>query len=114
MPPLLAVYSLMCLANLTAGLTHYGTTTGPILYSQNYVTFGEWWRAGFAVVGREPDDLADGRLRVVEVAGVLVDPPAGLAIRRSVDAGPTQATRRGPAAAGATRWGLPATPPSSR
>lgn len=48
-PPLLAVYSLMCLANLTAGLTHYGTTTGPIFYSQNYVTFGQWWRAGFAV-----------------------------------------------------------------
>ena len=48
-PPLLAVYSLMCLANLTAGLTHYGTTTGPILYSANYVTFGEWWRAGFAM-----------------------------------------------------------------
>jgi divalent anion:Na+ symporter, DASS family len=48
-PPLVAVYSLMCLANLTAGLTHYGTTTGPILYSQNYVTFGEWWRAGFIV-----------------------------------------------------------------
>jgi DASS family divalent anion:Na+ symporter len=48
-PPLLAVYSLMCLANLTAGLTHYGTTTGPILYSANYVTFGEWWRTGFVV-----------------------------------------------------------------
>jgi DASS family divalent anion:Na+ symporter len=48
-PPLLAVYSLMCLANLTAGLTHYGTTTGPILYSQNYVTFREWWRVGFVV-----------------------------------------------------------------
>jgi DASS family divalent anion:Na+ symporter len=48
-PPLLAVYSLMCLANLTAGLTHYGTTTGPILYSANYVTFGEWWRAGFVM-----------------------------------------------------------------
>ncbi|MBA3269748.1 MAG: DASS family sodium-coupled anion symporter [Acidobacteria bacterium] len=48
-PPMLAVYSLMCLANLTAGLTHYGTTTGPILYSANYVTFGEWWRAGFIV-----------------------------------------------------------------
>ena len=31
-PPLLAVYSLLCLANLTAGLTHYGTTTGPILF----------------------------------------------------------------------------------
>lgn len=50
-PPLLAVYSLMCLANLTAGLTHYGTTTGPILYSANYVTFGEWWRAGVVVSG---------------------------------------------------------------
>ena len=48
-PPLLAVYSLMCLANLTAGLTHYGTTTGPILYSANYVTFAEWWRAGFVM-----------------------------------------------------------------
>jgi DASS family divalent anion:Na+ symporter len=46
-PPLLAVYSLMCLANLTAGLTHYGTTTGPILFSQNYVSFADWWRAGF-------------------------------------------------------------------
>jgi DASS family divalent anion:Na+ symporter len=48
-PPLVAVYSLMCLANLTAGLTHYGTTTGPILYSANYVTFAEWWKTGFIV-----------------------------------------------------------------
>ena len=31
-PPQLAVYSLLCLANLPAGLTHYGTTTGPILF----------------------------------------------------------------------------------
>jgi divalent anion:Na+ symporter, DASS family len=48
-PPLLAVYSLICLVNLTAGLTHYGTTTGPILYSANYVTFNEWWKTGFVV-----------------------------------------------------------------
>jgi DASS family divalent anion:Na+ symporter len=48
-PPLLAVFSLLCLVNLTAGLTHYGTTTGPILYSANYVTFAEWWRTGFVV-----------------------------------------------------------------
>jgi DASS family divalent anion:Na+ symporter len=48
-PAPLAVYSLLCLANLTAGLTHYGTTTGPILFSQNYVSFGDWWRAGFLV-----------------------------------------------------------------
>jgi DASS family divalent anion:Na+ symporter len=48
-PPMLAVFSLICLVNLTAGLTHYGTTTGPILYSANYVTFSEWWRTGFIV-----------------------------------------------------------------
>ena len=49
-PPKLAVYSLMCLANLPAGLTHYGTTTGPILFSQGYVSLADWWRAG-AIVG---------------------------------------------------------------
>jgi len=48
-PTQLAVYSLMCLANLTAGLTHYGTTTGPILFGTGYVTRAEWWRAGFIV-----------------------------------------------------------------
>ena len=48
-PKLLAVYSLMCLANLTAGLTHYGTTTGPILFGTGYVTRTEWWRVGFYV-----------------------------------------------------------------
>src|SRR5215203_2791950 len=48
-PKLLAVYSLMCLANLTAGLTHYGTTTGPILFGTGYVTRAEWWQAGFYV-----------------------------------------------------------------
>ncbi len=46
-PPALAVYLLACLANLTAGLTHYGTTTGPIVFSQGYVGFGDWWRVGF-------------------------------------------------------------------
>lgn len=46
-PPALAVYALACLANLTAGLTHYGTTTGPIVFAQGYVSFGDWWRVGF-------------------------------------------------------------------
>lgn len=49
-PPTLAVYSLMCLTNLPAGLTHYGTTTGPILFSQGYVSLREWWVTG-AIVG---------------------------------------------------------------
>jgi divalent anion:Na+ symporter, DASS family len=45
-PPALAVYSLACLANLTAGLTHYGTTTAPIVFAQNYVPLGVWWKVG--------------------------------------------------------------------
>jgi len=48
-PPGLAVYSLACLANLTAGLTHYGTTTAPIVFAQRYLEVGEWWRVGFLV-----------------------------------------------------------------
>jgi len=48
-PAPLAVYSLLCLANLTAGLTHYGTTTGPILFGVGYVNRGEWWKVGFLV-----------------------------------------------------------------
>ncbi len=46
-PPQLAVYSLLCTANLTAGLTHYGTTTGPILFGLGYVSRGDWWKVGF-------------------------------------------------------------------
>jgi len=48
-PAQLAVYSLLCLANLTAGLTHYGTTTGPILFGTGYVTRAEWWKVGWWV-----------------------------------------------------------------
>jgi divalent anion:Na+ symporter, DASS family len=46
-PPLLVVYSLACLANLTAGLTHYGTTVAPIVFAEGYVTVSDWWRVGF-------------------------------------------------------------------
>ncbi len=46
-PPALAVYSLLCTTNLTAGLTHYGTTTGPILFGVGYVSRGDWWKVGF-------------------------------------------------------------------
>jgi DASS family divalent anion:Na+ symporter len=47
-PPALAVYSLACLANLTAGLTHYGTTTAPMVFAENYVSMTDWWRIGLA------------------------------------------------------------------
>ncbi len=46
-PPPLAVYSLLCTTNLTAGLTHYGTTTGPILFGVGYVSRSDWWKVGF-------------------------------------------------------------------
>ena len=48
-PAPLAVYSLACMANLTAGLTHYGTTTAPIVFAERYVSFADWWRVGFVV-----------------------------------------------------------------
>jgi DASS family divalent anion:Na+ symporter len=47
-PPLLVVYSLACLTNLTAGLTHYGTTTGPIVFNEGFVSMKDWWRVGLA------------------------------------------------------------------
>jgi len=48
-PPLLAVYSLACMANLTAGLTHYGTTTAPIVFAEGYVGLRDWWKVGLLV-----------------------------------------------------------------
>lgn len=48
-PPLLAVYSLACMANLTAGLTHYGTTTAPIVFAEGYVGLRDWWKVGLIV-----------------------------------------------------------------
>ena len=48
-PPLLAVYSLACMANLTAGLTHYGTTTAPMVFAEGYVTLPDWWKVGLIV-----------------------------------------------------------------
>jgi DASS family divalent anion:Na+ symporter len=47
--PPLAVFALLCLANLAAGLTHYGTTTAPIVFSLGYVSRLDWWRVGLLV-----------------------------------------------------------------
>lgn len=48
-PTGLAVFLFACLANLSAGLTHYGTVPSPIFFSQGYVSFADWWRVGFLV-----------------------------------------------------------------
>ena len=48
-PPAVVVYSLVFLNNLMAGLTHYGTTTSPVIFIEGYVGFRDWWRTGFIV-----------------------------------------------------------------
>jgi DASS family divalent anion:Na+ symporter len=70
-PPALGVYALACMANLTAGLTHYGTTTAPIVFAEGYVSQRDWWRIGFAmsVINHHLDHR---RFRLVESSGTLV------------------------------------------
>jgi DASS family divalent anion:Na+ symporter len=46
-PPALAALSLAYFSNLSASLTHYGTTHAPIYFGAHYVTQREWWRYGF-------------------------------------------------------------------
>ena len=45
-PPRVAVYSLVFANNLMAGLTHYGTTTSPVIFIEGYVGLRDWWRMG--------------------------------------------------------------------
>lgn len=48
-PAGLAVLSLAYLSNLSASLTHYGTTPGPIWFGAGYVKQRTWWYIGFVV-----------------------------------------------------------------
>jgi DASS family divalent anion:Na+ symporter len=48
-PVALAVLGLAYYSNLSACLTHYGTTPAPIYFGARYVTQREWWRIGFIV-----------------------------------------------------------------
>lgn len=48
-PPLLAVLLLAYFSNLSASLTHFGTTTSPIFFGANYVSQRDWWRLGLIV-----------------------------------------------------------------
>jgi DASS family divalent anion:Na+ symporter len=45
-PAGLAVWTFACLANLSACLTHYGTTPAPVYFAQDYVSLKKWWQAG--------------------------------------------------------------------
>jgi divalent anion:Na+ symporter, DASS family len=48
-PAPLVVCAFAFFANFSAGLTHYGTTPGPIVYGVGYVPLAKWWRVGFLV-----------------------------------------------------------------
>ena len=48
-PTGLVVFGFACFTNLCAGLTHYGTTPGPMFFAQGYVTLKCWWKVGFVV-----------------------------------------------------------------
>lgn len=45
--PVLAVLSLAYFSNLSASLTHYGTTPAPIWFGAGYVKQRTWWWIGF-------------------------------------------------------------------
>ncbi len=42
----LVVFAFACFANLSAGLTHYGTTPAPMFFAQDYVSLKQWWKIG--------------------------------------------------------------------
>jgi DASS family divalent anion:Na+ symporter len=46
-PAYLAVLMLAYLSNLSASLTHFGTTSAPIYFGGGYVSQKDWWRLGF-------------------------------------------------------------------
>ncbi len=48
-PALMAALPLAFFSNLNAGLTHYGTGSGPVYFGAGYVTQAEWWKLGFLI-----------------------------------------------------------------
>lgn len=48
-PPGLMVFAFACFANLSAGLTNYGTTPSPMFFAHDYVPMKTWWRVGAIV-----------------------------------------------------------------
>ncbi|MGA1369556.1 MAG: anion permease, partial [Blastocatellia bacterium] len=45
-PPFLSVAILAYFANLSASLTHYGTTPGPVYFGAGFVSQQSWWKMG--------------------------------------------------------------------
>jgi DASS family divalent anion:Na+ symporter len=45
-PPVAILGALAIITNLSACLTHFGTTPGPIIFGLGYVSQGTWWKIG--------------------------------------------------------------------
>lgn len=48
-PPILSALVLAFMSSLYSSLTHYGSTTGGVYFSTNFVNVRTWWAVGFAV-----------------------------------------------------------------
>ncbi|OOV87157.1 anion permease [Oceanospirillum linum] len=48
-PPMPFVLMMAAASSIMMTLTHYATGTSPVIFGSNYVTLGEWWRAGFVM-----------------------------------------------------------------
>ncbi len=46
-PAGLVFFGFACSANLSAGLTNYGTTPAAMFFGHGYVSFARWWKVGF-------------------------------------------------------------------
>ncbi len=62
-PPFLAAVLLAYFSTLSAGLTHYGTTPGPIYFGADYVTQQKWWQLG--LIASAPNILIWGAVGMV-------------------------------------------------
>ncbi len=71
-PTYLAVLSLAYLSNLSASLTHYGTTPAPIWFGAGYVKQRTWWKLGLLTSVPEHPHLGHGRLPLVEAPRLVV------------------------------------------
>ncbi len=48
-PPMLAALVLAFFSALNAGITHYGTGAGPVLFNSGYVDQKTWWKLGLVI-----------------------------------------------------------------
>ncbi len=48
-PPAMVACGFVMITNLSACLTHYGTTPAPIIFALDYVPQSTWWKVGFVL-----------------------------------------------------------------